>query len=147
MIDFGDDVGQMSDRSGWVQRDAGSGSEMPNVRERAVQVWQDFSVHRDDGRAGLGECIQVTVGIGDHQVYVERQLRHPVKGGDDGHPDRDIGHEMTVHDIDVDEVGPACLDARDRLGEAREVGRQNRRRDAHRHLLTSRTMSSPGAVW
>ena len=53
---------------------------------------------------------------------------------------------MAVHHVDVDEVGAAALDGRDRLAEGREVGREDRRRDLHAHRLTSIEIGSPGAI-
>ena len=40
-----------------------------------------------------------------------------------------FGHEVAVHHVDVDEVGAPGLDELDRLGEPREVGREDRRGD------------------
>ena len=46
-----------------------------------------------------------------------------------GGPMREVRHEVAVHDVDVDEVGTACLDELDRLAQAAEVRRQDRRGD------------------
>src|SRR3569623_1425164 len=47
-------------------------------------------------------------------------------------PERDVGHEMAVHDIDMDVVGPRGLDSADFLAQPREIGGQYRRRDTDR---------------
>ena len=54
---------------------------------------------------------------------------------------------MAVHDVDVNQVGPAALNGRDLRAEDREIGRQDRRRDPHGHRLTSSEIGSPGAIW
>ena len=67
-------------------------------------------------------------------------------------PDRDVRHEVAVHHVDVDPVGAGALDRRDLVGEAAEVGRQDRRRDhdacrrAH-ELRSSRAAKKPSVSW
>ena len=43
--------------------------------------------------------------------------------------DRDIGHEMPVHHVDMDPVGAGRFDRAHFLAEPGEIGRQDRRRD------------------
>ena len=58
-----------------------------------------------------------------------------------------FGHEVAVHHVDVNQVGAAALDGRDRVAERREIGGEDRRRDLHAHRLTSSEIGSPGAIW
>ena len=40
-------------------------------------------------------------------------------------PDGDVGHEVTVHDVDVDDARAGVEHGLDVVAEAREVGRQD----------------------
>ena len=39
--------------------------------------------------------------------------------------ERDIGHEMTVHDIDMDPIGPGLVDGAHLVAQFGEIRRQN----------------------
>src|SRR5207249_11321416 len=58
-------------------------------------------------------------GLADHEMDVERQARHAPDGRDRGWPEADVGHEVTIHDVDMEPVGAAALAA---LDLPREVG-------------------------
>src|SRR5262249_58917834 len=69
-------------------------------------------------------------------------------------PDRDVRHEPAVHDVDVELVGAAGLDARDVGGERGEVGREDRRRDLDHEAVIpetserrKRTAENPSVPW
>ena len=47
------------------------------------------------------------VDVVDHEVDVERARRDSLEGLDDRRTDREVGHEVAVHDVDVDEVRAA----------------------------------------
>ena len=66
--------------------------------------------------------LEVAIGLGDHQVRLEREPGHPPERADDHRPDRDVRDEMSVHDVHVDAVGARCLDFGDLLAQAREIG-------------------------
>ena len=107
---------------------------------------QHFDVHRHHRRAGLRERLDVPIWIFDLQVHVERNLRDPFDRLDDRRSDRDVRDEMSVHHVDVDEIGAAPLDGGNRVAERREVRGEDRRRDEHAHRLTSSEIGSPGAI-
>ena len=46
-------------------------------------------------------------------------------GAHDRRADRDVRHEVAVHDVHVDQVGSAALDRADRVAEGREVRGEN----------------------
>jgi hypothetical protein len=61
-------------------------------------------------------------GIGDHEVHIERQIRPPGESLDHRYTDRQVGYEMTVHDVDMEKVGSspfANLDGRLQIGQIR----------------------------
>ena len=53
------------------------------------------------------------IGVFDHEMYVERELRVLSDEIDNCRPERNIIHEMPVHDVAVDPVGSGFLDAPD----------------------------------
>ena len=60
-----------------------------------------------------------------------------------------FGHEVAVHDVDVDQIGAAALGQRDGVAQRGKIRRQQRRRDLDMpgwlHRLTSSEIGSPGA--
>ena len=66
------DLFERDDRRRRIEHDAGLDAERLDRVNRAVQVGQHLDVHRDHRRARLGERLDVAVGVGDHQVHVER---------------------------------------------------------------------------
>ncbi len=77
---------------------------------------------------------------------VERHRGDARERADDRRTDRDVRDEMPVHDVDMNEVGAAAFDGRDRRAKGCEVGRQDRRRDLDVHRLTSMEIGSPDAI-
>ncbi len=75
--------------------------------------------------AGLGESGEVGIGRRDHQVDVERLLRMWPDRLHHARPDGDVGHEMAVHDVDMDPVGAGGVDGVHFLAETGEIGGQN----------------------
>ncbi len=61
------------------------------------------------------------VGVVDHEVHVEREIRHALERFDDRRTDRQVGHEVPVHDIHVDEVSSRSLHHCDSLAKTGEV--------------------------
>src|SRR5687768_6338415 len=104
---------------------------------------QHLLVHRQHGRAGGDEVVDVAVWLLDHQVHVEGPRGHFANRADLDRTDRDVRHEMPVHDVDVNEICPAALDRRNVLSQIREICRQDGGRDLN-HWLTSSEMPSAG---
>jgi hypothetical protein len=59
-------------------------------------------MHADPVCPGLREHGNKLVGILDHQVAIERQLRYFADGLHHGWSERDIRHKMPVHHVDMD---------------------------------------------
>ena len=89
-------------------------------------------MERDVVRPGLGELLDVTIGLLDHQVDVDRATRVVDEVRDRGRhqrPDRDGRDEVTVHHVDVDEARAGGHHLLDLRAEPREVGGEDRRGD------------------
>ncbi len=77
--------------------------------------------------AGGGKLRNVTVGVFDHQMHVEGEVRHLAQGGNHRWADGDVGHEMTIHDIDMQIIGAAGCKGAYFLAETGEVGGEDGR--------------------
>ena len=82
-------------------------------------------VDADPVGPGVGKGGDEFVGVLDHQVAVERQVGGFAQALDDRRPDGDVGHEMAVHDVHVDDGAAAALGSRNFLGQVRKIRRQN----------------------
>jgi hypothetical protein len=79
-----------------------------------------------DVRARLGEGIEKRVDRRDHQVDVERLGRMRPQRLHHRRADRDVGHEMAVHHVDMDPVGAPPRRSRDLLAQLGEIGGKDR---------------------
>ena len=70
----------------------------------------------------------------DHEVRVQRNGRDRPDPLDDRRPEREVGDEVVVHDVDVRHVRRA--DAREFAGEVREVRGQDARIDVNAHGIS-----------
>ena len=98
-----------------------------NLVERAVEVdrRRALAVHGDDVAARLGEVRHAELRLDDHKVRVERLVRHRAERVDDERPDGDVGHEASVHDVDVDPVAARLVHRLHLRAEVREVRAQD----------------------
>ena len=72
--------------------------------------------------AGVEKLSQQPARIGHHEVDVERQARMAAQGRDHRRANRQVGHEMAIHDVDVQDVGASGLADPCCSSEVREVG-------------------------
>ena len=110
-----------------IEHDSGFLTEAPDLGERALEMNARFDVHADHVRSGLGESLEIALGLDDHQVDVDRQTGRAANRSDDDRTERDVRDEATVHHVDVDPVGAGALDGGHLLREAPEIGAQNTR--------------------
>src|SRR6185503_5865568 len=118
-----------------------------------MQVRDGLDVNRDHARAGGDEIFDIAIWFLDHQVDVERPRRDALDRADHGRPDGDVGDEVAVHDVHVNEVGAAAFRGGDVAPECGEVSGENRGSDLYErrswrtaHRLTSSEMASPDAT-
>ena len=71
--------------------------------------------------ASAKSCDEV-VGVFDHQVAVEGEFGDGAEGLDHGRAEGDVGDEVAVHDVDVEDGAAAALGGCDFVGEMGEVG-------------------------
>src|SRR5579884_1133439 len=80
-------------------------------------------------RAGFDEDRGIAVRIVDHEMHVEFQRRRLSYRLHDRRSDGEIGHEMAVHDIDVNDGCAALLHSGDLFAQTRKIGGQDRWKD------------------
>jgi hypothetical protein len=109
----------------------------------AVYVVARLDVHDHDVRARIQIPADGVIGVVDHEMHVERNGRDTLQRLDDRRPYGEVRNEMTVHHVNVDDVGACCLDKCDGLAKSVEVCRQNRWRDEQRtfHQTSSSTIN------
>ena len=97
-------------------------------------------------RPGRHKLRNELIRIRDHQVHVERNLRHFLDRLDYRRADRKVRHEMSVHHIDMEQVGTGSFDSRNFVGQAHEIrgedGRGNQRGMTHNDSLTLRNRTA-----
>ena len=73
-----------------------------------MEVARALHVHGEPVRSRVGEGLEIATGLRDHEMRLERKAGHPTKRADDDRADRDVRHEVPVHDVDVNPVRPAA---------------------------------------
>ena len=72
--------------------------------------------------SGVDESWDVPVGIRNHEVNIQRQVRHLPDGSNDRRTDRNIRHEVPIHYIDMKRVRPALFESMQKSGLAARLG-------------------------
>ena len=89
----------------------------------------DLDVHRAAVRTRQVERLEVASGLAHHQVAVEEPIAVVAQRRDDRRADREIRHEVPVHDVNVQPVGLG-VDLTNAGAEVAEVRREYRRSEA-----------------
>src|SRR5215218_10391184 len=127
-------------RCAGIDRQPRHAAELADRVERAVDVRRGLGVEGDVVRTGLGELLDVIAGPLDHQVDVDGAARVVDQVGDRSRhqwADRDRRDEVAIHHVDVDDPRAGRHHLLDLRAEAREVGGENRGRDALRGEKTA----------
>jgi hypothetical protein len=119
-------------RGAGVEGEACLGTRGADGLKRAVDVRTGLHMGCDHIGTGIGEGLDVGIDGCDHQVNVHHRLDVRADRGAGGGAEGDVGHEMAVHDIDVNPVRALCLDRLNLGAEIGEVGREDGRGDFYR---------------
>ena len=131
-VDVAQNPAHRLDRRAGVEHHPRLAAERADELDGAVQVRAGLRVDRQDRRPGLGEGGNIGIDRGDHQVDVERQPGMRLECLEHDRAYGDVGHEMPVHHVDMDEIRTSTGDCRHLAAQRRKVGRENRRGDPHR---------------
>lgn len=118
-------------RSRRVQRHRCSRPQLADVTERAMQMVARLDVHDQPLAASLDVSLGHHVGGHHHEVGLERFLREVSSRCDDVGAEREIGDELPVHHVPLNEIGTCRIERDDCFAEFGEVDRQHRRSDLH----------------
>ena len=112
-----------------------------DARDEAVRVGGRLVVERHHVGAGVEVLLDLLVGVAHHEVDVHGEVRGGLHGAQHVRAEADVGHEVAVHDVKVDEVGGGDVG---HVGpEAGEVGGEHRRRDLDLLEHQSLSLSCP----
>ena len=99
------------------------------VRERSLLPSQWT---RNEFGSGVDELFDEEIRIENHQMRLQRQARYFPQRADDGRAHREIGHEMSIHHVDVDPRRPGTLCLGHLFAQTGEIGREDGRRELDR---------------
>ena len=81
---------------------------------------------RELGRR-IAEALNITNGLGNHQVDIERLTSQPFERLHYRETKRDIRHEDTIHDVHMNPLCFRLVEHLDGLTQSRKIRRKNRR--------------------
>ncbi len=109
-----------------LDREPGAQAARPDLAQRADRIRDRLEVHDEVIGPGFGERLHVSERLDDHEVHIQRQRGESAHGADQDGTEREIGHELPVHHVHVQEVGSRAGDARDLVAEAGEISGEDR---------------------
>ena len=121
VVHHGKDFNQGLDRRGGVDDDGRQHVVLGDVLEGAMEMAADFLLDGDQVGAGSGEGGDEGVRVLDHQVAVERKLGDGAERFDHRGAKGDVGDEVAVHHVDVEDGGAATSGCGNVVGEVGKV--------------------------
>src|ERR1700722_10269367 len=119
-------LGEHIHRSGWIDHNACQAIMALDQVQGAVQMTACLLMNRDPIGPRFRKSRNEFVGILDHQMAIERQLRNLAQRFDDRRPYGEIRDEMAVHDVDVYDTGSALASGAHLFAKTGKVRRKNR---------------------
>jgi len=129
-IDIGENIRKAIGGCMGVERNSGPSSECADLLECSVKVRAGLGVHGDHVRPGVSKRLNIFLGLDDHEMDVDRLSGRSANRFDDQRADRDVGHETTVHDVDVDPIGSRLVDRLDFSLKTAKISGKHRRSDS-----------------
>ena len=111
-----------------VQGHAGLDPTVHDLPDQLVAVAPvcDLDMKREQIRARIQEGIRVAPGVVDHQVDVQRTAGHLLDRSHHRRSEGQVGHEVPVHHVQVQPIGPGLLDPAHLFSETGKVCGQQR---------------------
>ena len=79
-------------------------------------------------RTSRGELLKIQIGTRHHEMHVPVEVRrHALTQGDDVRTERQVRHEVRIHDVDVQRLGGGRLRTQNLLPQLRIIRSQQRR--------------------
>ena len=125
MVHHGQNVDQQIDPRGWIDHDRRLHSMLLNQFQRAMQMAACFIMHAHPIRSRLRQRGDKLVRVLNHQMAIERQIGHFAQRRNHGRTHRNVGHEMPIHHIHMDDSSAAPLRGLNLLGQVGKVCGKN----------------------
>jgi hypothetical protein len=126
VVDEVQDFREHLDGSRGIQNYAGLAAVRNDVVKGAIEVDAGFLMNRNPIGSGFGKLGNEKVRVFDHEVTIDRHLNDFTQPRDDRGTDGDVGNEVAVHNVDMEDCA-ATFDRKLRIAaELREVGRKDR---------------------
>ena len=93
----------------------------------AMQIVVAFPVNEKRIGARLGKLLQIKIRVRNHQMSFQGQARHGPQRLYYHRPHRNIGHEVSIHDIHMDPVSPGLLRLRHLIAQSGKISGENGR--------------------
>ena len=100
------------------------GTQFADALQRTIKMWSAFRMDADDIRPRGREGLKIGIHWRDHQVDVEGQADMGLKCLHHIRTDGDVGHEMAVHDINMQPVGTCDFQCPCFFAKPRKIGSQ-----------------------
>ena len=125
-IDLGEEgLGEFGRRAG-VEHEAGLATELADAGEQCAVIDGGLEVEADEVGAGFGEGLHEVLGVVQHEVDVEKEAGHlAAELGDHLRAEGEVGHEVAVHDVQVQPRRAGGRDLRGALGQAGVLAGEN----------------------
>lgn len=121
-VGFADDVFKEFYWSVRIEGDTGFHACIVNTLETAVEMGAGFVVHVHDFRTEGFHFVDKFVWLYNHEVDIKRFGAELCYVFQYGKTERDVRHEDTVHDVDMEVLRTAVVDFSDIVGKMAEVG-------------------------
>jgi len=122
VVDHGQDIDDEVDPGGGIENDAGLHAMLRDVLERAMEMAAGLVMDADPVGSCFGQGGDEFVWVLDHQVAVERQGGGLAEALDDRGAEGNVGDEMAIHDVDMDDGAATELSRGNLVGQVGEVG-------------------------
>ncbi len=109
------------DRSAWIEGDTILHAQGSNLGERAMKMRAGLLVNDEPIRARVTKGREVALGLFNHQVHIEKDLRPSSKRFDDVCTEGDRRDVASVHNIDMEPICPRGYHTINLLSESRDI--------------------------
>jgi len=125
-VEIVQDVAQPLNGCGRIEDDTGFGAFFPYESKGSLEVTWSFHVYADHVHPSVDKRFDKTVRILDHEMGVKGQVGAAAELSHNRGAESDVGDEMPIHDVKVDNVRPAPVHLGDFLAQAAKVGGKKR---------------------
>ena len=136
IIHYVQNIGQRATGVAGLMTTPASAPSRANVLHHPVQMHAGLLVHADPAGSGIHKCRNVVVRVFDHQMNVQRRLHVLAQRGHHRRANRDVGYEVAIHHVHMQQGCPCIQHGLHLLGKAGKISRQNRWRKFDQAVLS-----------